>query len=105
MTYAIIRSGGKQHRVATGDVIRVEKLPQRVGDKVEFAEVLLVGGEKDAAKVGQPALAEAKVLGTIVAEDKSAKVLIFKKKRRKQYRRTRGHRQAFTAVKVTKIIT
>jgi large subunit ribosomal protein L21 len=102
--YAIIRSGGKQHKVSKGDVLKVEKIDKKTGEKVEFGEVLLVGGEKVGVKVGQPLVADAKVVGTVVEEDKFRKVLVFKKKKRKQYRRTRGHRQAFTAVKVEDII-
>ena len=102
--YAIIRSGGKQHKVSKGDVPKVEKLEKKAGEKVEFEEVLLVGGEKSGLRVGQPLVPEARVVGTVVGEDKSPKVLVFKKKHRKQYRRTRGHRQAFTAVKVEEII-
>ena len=102
--YAIIRSGGKQHKVSKGDLLKVEKLDKKAGEKVEFEEVLLVGGEKTGVKVGQPLVPDARVVGTVVGEDKSPKVLVFKKKHRKQYRRTRGHRQAFTELKVEEII-
>ena len=102
--YAIIRSGGKQHKVSKGDVLKIEKIDRKAGEKVEFEEVLLVGGDKSGVKVGQPLVADAKVVATVVGEDKFPKILVFKKKKRKQYRRTRGHRQAFTAVKVEEII-
>ncbi|HMC83201.1 MAG TPA: 50S ribosomal protein L21 [Candidatus Polarisedimenticolia bacterium] len=102
--YAIIRSGGKQHKVSKGDVLNVEKLNKKAGDKVEFTEVLLVGGEKGSVKIGQPTLADAKVVGTVVGEDRGPKIIVFKKKRRKQYRRTQGHRQSRTSVKVDEII-
>jgi large subunit ribosomal protein L21 len=102
--YAIIRSGGKQHKVSKGDVFKVEKLDKKAGEKVEFEEVLFVGGDKTGAKVGQPLVADARVVATVVKEDKSPKILVFKKKKRKQYRRTRGHRQAFTEMKVEEII-
>ena len=102
--YAIIRTGGKQHKVSKGDVLKVEKLEKKVGEKVEFEEVLLVGGDKAGIKVGQPMVADAKVVATVVSEGKTKKVLVFKKKRRKQYRRTQGHRQNYTAVKVEDII-
>jgi large subunit ribosomal protein L21 len=82
----------------------VEKLDKKAGDKIEFAEVLLVGGDKAGVKVGQPLVAEARVVATVVLQDKAPKVLVFKKKKRKQYRRTRGHRQTYTAVKVEEII-
>jgi large subunit ribosomal protein L21 len=102
--YAIIRSGGKQHKVSKGDVLKVEKLDKKVGEKVEFEEVLMVGGDTAGLKVGQPVVADAKVVATVVKEGKTKKILVFKKKRRKQYRRTQGHRQAYTAVKVEDII-
>jgi large subunit ribosomal protein L21 len=102
--YAIIRSGGKQHKVSKGDVFRVEKIEKKVGEKVEFEEVLLVGGDKSGVKVGQPLVADARVVTTVLGEDKSPKILVFKKKKRKQYRRTRGHRQSFTTLKVEEII-
>jgi large subunit ribosomal protein L21 len=103
--YAIIRSGGKQHKVSKGDVLKIEKLDKKVGEKVEFEEVLMVGGDNAGLKVGQPVVADAKVVATVVKEGKNKKILVFKKKRRKQYRRTQGHRQAYTAVKVEDIIS
>ena len=102
--YAVIRSGGKQHKVSKGDVLRIEKLDKKVGEKVEFEEVLFVGGEKVAVKIGQPIVPDAKVVATVVSEGRSKKILVFKKKKRKQYRRTQGHRQSYTSVKVDEII-
>ncbi len=102
--YAIIRSGGKQHKVSKGDILNVEKLDKKAGEKVEFTEVLLVGGDKAGVKIGQPVVADAKVIGTVVGEGRAPKIIVFKKKRRKQYRRTQGHRQARTSVKVDEII-
>ena len=102
--YAVIRSGGKQHKVSKGDVLRIEKLDKKVGEKVEFEEVLLVGGEKAAVKIGQPIVPDAKVVATVMGEGRSKKILVFKKKKRKQYRRTQGHRQSYTSVKVDEII-
>ncbi|HEV8376958.1 MAG TPA: 50S ribosomal protein L21 [Candidatus Polarisedimenticolia bacterium] len=102
--YAIIRSGGKQHKVSKGDILKIEKIDKKIGEKVEFEEVLLVGGDKAGMKVGQPVVADAKVVATVVQEGRTKKVLVFKKKRRKQYRRTQGHRQSYTAVKVEDII-
>jgi large subunit ribosomal protein L21 len=103
--YAIIRSGGKQHKVSKGDILNVEKLSKKAGEKVEFTEVLLVGGEKGSLKIGQPTLADAKVVATVVGQDRAPKIIVFKKKKRKQYRRTQGHRQARTSVKVDEIIS
>ncbi len=102
MSYAVIATGGKQHKVAVGDRIRVETLEAGVGDTVTFDQVLAVN-TKDGLKVGRPTLKGAKVVARVLIQDKAAKVLIFKKKRRKQYRRTRGHRQPFTAVVVEEI--
>jgi large subunit ribosomal protein L21 len=100
--YAIIATGGKQHKVTVGDRLRVELLEAVVGDTVTFAEVLAVK-DGDTLKVGTPRLAGAKVTAKVVEQDKAAKVLIFKKKKRKQYRRTRGHRQPYMAVVVESI--
>jgi large subunit ribosomal protein L21 len=100
--YAVIKTGGKQYRVAAGDRLRVEKLPGNVGDKVTFGEVLLVGAG-DAVKVGAPLVAGAKVEAKITAQDRAKKIIIFKFRRRKNYRRKQGHRQPFTAVEITGI--
>ena len=102
MSYAVISAGGKQHKVAVGDRIRVEKIKAGVGDKVTFDEVLALQTE-GGLQVGRPVLKGARVVGRVVEQDKAKKVLVFKKKKRKQYRRTRGHRQPFTAVVVEEI--
>lgn len=102
MSYAVIATGGKQQRVAVGDQIRVEKLEVEVGDAVTFDEVLAVQTGKE-MKIGRPKVDGARVVGRVVAQDRAAKILVFKKKRRKQYRRLNGHRQAFTAVIVEEI--
>ncbi len=99
--YAVIKSGGKQHRVKAGQTLRLEKLKGDVGSKVELGDVLLVEDGGD-VKIGAP-LPNAKVEVTILETDRADKVIVFKKKRKKQYRRTRGHRQSFTAVRVEKI--
>ncbi len=100
--YAIVRSGGKQHRVEPGQSIRVEKLEGAVGDRIELGEVLLVGGG-DGTRVGTPLVDGAKVVGTITAQARGPKIIIFKAKRRKQYRRKRGHRQAYTEIHVEQV--
>ena len=97
--YAIIRTGGKQYRVKTGDVVRVERLDGAVGTSVTLDDVLLVAGEGE-PRVGSPRVEGAAVLGTVVEQDRDAKVRVFKYKKRKHYRRTRGHRQSFTAVRI-----
>ena len=102
MSYAVIRTGGKQYRVAPGDLVRVERLEGDVGSAVEFAEVLLASAD-DAVRIGTPLVSGARVRGTIVAQGRDRKILIFKKKRRKNYRRRRGHRQSITTVRVTEI--
>jgi large subunit ribosomal protein L21 len=103
MPYAVIRTGGKQYRVAPGDTVRIERLPGEVGSPVEFTEVLLTGGGDGAVRVGTPLVDGARVHGQIVAHGRDRKVLVFKKKRRKNYRRRRGHRQEVTTVRVTEI--
>jgi large subunit ribosomal protein L21 len=99
--YAVIKTGGKQYRVAQGEKIRVEKLPGNVGDAVTLGEVLLLAGE--APKIGTPLVKGAKVEAKIVAQDKGKKVVVFKFRRRKNYRRKNGHRQPFTALEITGI--
>jgi large subunit ribosomal protein L21 len=102
MSYAVIRTGGKQYRVAPGDLVRVERLEGDVGSAVEFAEVLLASAD-DAVRIGTPLVSGVRVRGTIVAQGRDRKILVFKKKRRKNYRRRRGHRQSITTVRVTEI--
>ncbi|MFO0665554.1 MAG: 50S ribosomal protein L21 [Polyangiaceae bacterium] len=99
--YAVFKTGGKQYRVAQGDKVRVEKLSGNVGDTVSFDQVLLLGG--DALKVGMPTIAGAKVQAKIVAQDRAKKIIVFKFRRRKNYRRKNGHRQPFTALEITGI--
>ena len=103
--YAVIKTGGKQYRVAAGDVIKVEKLDGEVGDKIGFDQVLMVGdeGTEDGAKIGTPIIAGAEVTAEVLEQGKGDKVLIFKKKRRKNYRRTRGHRQWQTVLRISDI--
>ncbi|HXU12764.1 MAG TPA: 50S ribosomal protein L21 [Candidatus Binatia bacterium] len=102
MSYAVIKTGGKQQKVAVGDQIRIEKVEVGVGDKVTFDQVLALSTGQG-LQVGKPVLKGARVVGRVLAHDKAKKVIIFKKKKRKQYRRTRGHRQTFTAVVVEEI--
>jgi large subunit ribosomal protein L21 len=102
--YAVVRTGGKQVRVAAGDSVRVEKLAGEIGEQIEFDEILLVGGDNDEkVVVGTPTVAGAKVVGTITDQGRGPKIIIFKSKRRKQYRRKQGHRQAFTEIHVDKV--
>jgi large subunit ribosomal protein L21 len=99
MAYAVIRTGGKQYRATPGAILRVERVDGDVGATVEFTEVLLTAAD-GGVRVGQPLVDGAKVTATIVEQGRSRKVLVFKKKRRKNYRRRRGHRQAVTTVRV-----
>lgn len=94
--YAIFSTGGKQYRVKTGDVIKVEKL--NADGKIEFDQVLMVGGT-----VGNPLVAGAKVIAEVLEHKRNDKILVFKKKRRQNYRRTKGHRQNITVLKITEI--
>ena len=100
--YAIIRTGGKQYQVAAGERLRVEKLAGEVGDTLELDDVLLVA-EGDAVKIGQPAVAGAKVTARIVEQGKGKKILVFKKKRRKGYQLMKGHRQLYTSLEIKEI--
>jgi large subunit ribosomal protein L21 len=99
--FAIIKTGGKQYRVAAQDVITVEKLAGNPGDAVAFDDVLLVGG--DTVTVGCPTVAGATVAGELVAHRRGSKVIVFKKRRRKNSRRKRGHRQEFSVIRITEI--
>lgn len=94
--FAVIRTGGKQYSVKSGDVIAVEKLDGKAGDKLEIGEVLMAGD-----KVGAPLLSGAKALAEIVKQFRDEKVVIFKKRRRHNYRRKKGHRQYLTQIKIT----
>jgi large subunit ribosomal protein L21 len=98
--YAVIRAGGKQYRVAPGDVIRVEKLATGTDGQVEFPEILAVSGGE--GQIGKPE-AGARVVGELVEEGRGAKILVFHYKRKKQYKKLRGHRQSYTAVRITEI--
>ena len=101
MAYAIIRSGGKQFRVEEGATVRVPSLDKRAGESVEL-EALVVGGA-EGVKIGSPAVEGATVAATVVDHGRGDKIIVFKKKRRKQYKRTQGHRQNYTTVKIDSI--
>jgi large subunit ribosomal protein L21 len=102
--YAVIKTGGKQYKVAKDDVILVEKLPGEAGAAVELDEVLLVGDGKSQT-VGAPLVAGAHVAATVLEQTRGDKIIVFKKKRRKDYRRKAGHRQDLTALRITGIVT
>jgi large subunit ribosomal protein L21 len=99
--YAVIKTGGKQYRVSEGDRLRVEKIDGAKGDTIELAEVLMLGGERVA--VGSPVVAGAKVSAEIIGQGLGKKIIVFKMRRRKRYRRKNGHRQPFTELRVKSI--
>jgi large subunit ribosomal protein L21 len=101
--FAVIKTGGKQYRVAAEDVVKVDKIAGEPGEIVEFGEVLVVGGED--VSLGLPTVAGATVAAEVVEQGRGPKVIAFKKRRRKNSRRKRGHRQEFTTVRITEILT
>ena len=101
--YAVITTGGKQYKVAPGDVVRVETLDAKKGDTVELKDVYMIA-DGDNVSVGKPRLESARVTAEVLGEGRGEKLLIFKHKKRKGYRRTNGHRQNYTAIKVKEII-
>jgi len=101
--FAVLNTGGKQYKVSQGDLINIEKLESDVGDKVTLSQVLMVG-EGENVEVGSPYISNCEVTGEVVEQGKSAKIIVFKKRRRKNYRRKNGHRQRFTQLKITEII-
>jgi large subunit ribosomal protein L21 len=99
--YAVIKTGGKQYKVEEGDTIRVEKLAGEKGDTVTFDDILMIGGEEYV--VGSPTISGARVDGRVVRQFRDKKIIVFKMKRRKRYRRKQGHRQDLTEVRITGI--
>ncbi|MDU2897700.1 MAG: 50S ribosomal protein L21 [Finegoldia magna] len=99
--FAIIKTGGKQYKVSEGDVIKVEKIEAEAGDKIEFDQVLMVAG--DDVKVGSPVVEGAKVSAEVLDQKKDKKIVIFKFKAKKNYRKKKGHRQPYTLVKIERI--
>ena len=99
--YAVIKTGGKQYRVTEGQSLRVEKLLGDPGQNVIFNDVLMLGGEQ--TKIGQPTVPNAKVEARIMRHDRADKIIVFKFRRRKNYRRKQGHRQPYTELKITAI--
>jgi len=100
--YAVIQTGGKQYRVTPGELVKVEKLLGKAGDPVTFEKVLLTS-DGETVNVGNPYLSDARVQGRIARQGRDRKVLVFKYKKRKKYRKKQGHRQAFTLIKVDEI--
>ena len=102
--YAVIKTGGKQYRVATDEVLTVEKLDGDSGAEIEFAEVLMIGGGEGAPKIGNPIVSGAKVIAELVEQTRGPKLIAFKKRRRKNSRRKKGHRQDLTTVRIKTIV-
>ncbi len=102
--YAVIKTGGKQYRVAPDDIINIEKLPGDAGEQLQFTDVLMIGGDGDPV-IGSPLVEGASVAAEVVEQKRARKIIVFKKKRRKNYRRKHGHRQHLTAVRITDILT
>ncbi len=101
--YAVVKTGGKQHRVRAGDLIKVEKLEGDIGEKLTLGEVLMVAGNGE-TRIGKPIIEGAKVEAEIVRQGRSRKIIVYKFKRRKNYRRMYGHRQPFTHLRITGIV-
>ena len=101
--YAVIKTGGKQYRVAANDILEIERLGGEAGGQIEFTDVLMVG-QGDSVKVGKPLVAGAKVLAELVEQTRGPKLIAFKKRRRKNSRRKKGHRQDLSMVRITDII-
>jgi large subunit ribosomal protein L21 len=102
--YAVVKTGGKQYRVAKDDVLEIERLPGEAGDTVTLGEVLLIG-DGAAVTVGAPLVSGASVAAQIVEQIRGPKIVVFKKRRRQNYRRKKGHRQLLSVVKITEILT
>lgn len=102
--YAVIKTGGKQYRVKPDDVLEIERLPGEAGDMIEFSQVLMVAGESG-IEVGTPVIADAIVAAELIEQTRGDKIKVFKKKRRKHYRRTMGHRQDLSQIRITEILT
>ncbi len=100
--YAVIKTGGKQYRVTEGDLLKIEKVTGEVGEAIEFEEVLMIANGEQ-IDVGRPVLTESRVLGEIVEQGKGKKIIVFKSKRRKGYRKKQGHRQLYTLLKIKEI--
>jgi large subunit ribosomal protein L21 len=102
--YAIIKTGGKQYRVAANETLTIERIEGEAGSAIEFGEVLMIGGADGAPKVGTPTVAGAKVMAEVVEQTRGPKLIAFKKRRRKNSRRKRGHRQDLTTVRIKDIV-
>ncbi len=103
MAYAIIRSGGKQFRVQEGVTLRVPSINKEAGEQVELEALVVAAGDDEKVRIGSPAVDGARIAATIIDHGRGDKIIVFKKKRRKQYKRTQGHRQDYTTLKIDSI--
>ncbi len=103
MAYAIIRTGGKQFRVQEGATLRVPSIDKNAGDKIELEALVIAAGGDEKARIGVPLVDGARIAATVVDHGRGEKIIVFKKKRRKQYKRTQGHRQNYTTLKIDSI--
>lgn len=103
MAYAIIRTGGKQFRVQEGATLRVPSIDKNAGDKIELEALVVAAGSDEKARIGAPLVDGARIAATVVDHGRGEKIIVFKKKRRKQYKRTQGHRQNYTTLKIDSI--
>ena len=103
MKFAVVKTGGKQYVVSENQVLKIEKIPAKEGDKITFDQVLLAGDDKGEVKIGTPMVSGAKVSGTVVSQDRAEKVIVIKYKRKVRYRRKRGHRQGFTRLRIAEV--
>ncbi len=103
MAYAIIRTGGKQFRVQEGATLRVPSIDKNAGDKIELEALVVAAGADEKARIGAPLVDGARIAATVVDHGRGEKIIVFKKKRRKQYKRTQGHRQNYTTLKIDSI--
>lgn len=101
--YVVIETGAKQYLLNKDEVIRIEKLPNEIGEDVEFDKVLMLKDNDGNVKIGAPYLSNVKAIGKVLRQDRDKKIIVFKKKRRKSYTKTKGHRQYFSEVKITDI--
>lgn len=101
--YAVVQTGGKQYKLAVGDIVKVEKLNVEAGDKVSLDQILMIKEEDGTTKVGNPLIEGAKVTATVIKQGKNKKIIVYKYKKRKNMRKKQGHRQAYTKLKIEKI--
>lgn len=101
--YAVIQTGGKQYKVSEGDVLKIEKLPVEPGEQTVLDQILMIGDDDGNVKVGDPLVNGAKVTAAVIEQGRNKKIIVYKYKKRKNYRRKQGHRQAYTKIKIEKI--